>query len=265
MHILAVTQGQWGDRMVDNIQANGPLEWTVERFHAPRFLPPIVDDPDEFLPDDLPPADLILYLGENPHAAQLIPAIVRRCGAKAVLAPIDNSAWLPTGLKNQLQRELAEEGIASVFPKPFCSLTPESCNYRRAAQSYDNEIVAAFAQHFGRPQFKITVDPETKLITDVEVVRNSACGSARFVAQKLVGLSADSAEYEAGLFHHHYPCLASMQKEWIDDALEDTLMHVSGFILQEEVGSHVKPFKKPPEYFTPGEQVAAKVDGDDPQ
>lgn len=265
MRILAVTQGQWGDRMVDNIQTNGPLEWSVERFRPPRFLPAIVDDPDEFLPEELPQADLVLYLGENPHAAQLIPAIARRCGAKAVLAPIDNSAWLPTGLKNQLKRELAEKGVASVFPKPFCSLAPGRCGYRRSAEAYDDETVAAFAQHFGMPQFKISVDPESKTITNVDVVRDSACGSARFVAQKLVGISADSAEYEAGLFHHHYPCLASMQKEWLDDALEDTLMHASGFILQEEVERHVKPFKKPPEYFTPSERVEATAEGPSPQ
>ncbi|GAI47171.1 unnamed protein product, partial [marine sediment metagenome] len=52
--------------------------------------------------------------------AQLVPAIAKLCGARAVIAPIDNTAWLPQGMANQLQRELDALGVASVFPKPFC-------------------------------------------------------------------------------------------------------------------------------------------------
>jgi hypothetical protein len=61
------------------------------------------------------------------------------------------------------------------------------------------------------------------------------------VAERLVGVPADDAEQEAGMLHHHYPCLASMG---IDADFGDTLMHVSGNILREEVGEQVKPYKK---------------------
>ena len=62
---------------------------------------------------------------------------------------------------------------------------------------------------------------------------------ARYVAQRLVGVSADEAEQQAGLLHHHYPCLASMG---IDSSFGDTLMHVSGNVLKDNVAAQVRPF-----------------------
>lgn len=250
LRILAVVQGNFGTRKVENIRSHGPSDWTVEVFTPPRALPQIIDEPEEFLPEELPRADLLLYLGESPGAAQLVPAMASLSGARAVVAPIDNSAWLPPGLANQLQRELDAMGIASVFPKPFCTLTPDSHGYRRSSRNYDNELISSFARHFGKPQLKITVNPETRKIEAVDVIRDAACGSVRHVAQGLVGVSADEAEFEAGMHHHHYPCLAAMVREQIDDRLFDTLMHVAGFIIRDEVGEQVKPFKKPVPYRT---------------
>ncbi len=227
----------------------------------PRALPLIIDEPEEFLPKELPRVALLLYLGESPAAAQLIPAIARITGAKAVIAPIDNTAWLPPGLKNQLRRELADNGVASAFPKPFCTLTEDSYGYGRSAEHYDSELIASFARNFGKPELRVTVDPDTKKIERVEVVRDAACGSARFIARGLVGVSVEEAEFEAGMLHHHYPCLASMAKEWIDDRLEDTLMHVAGYIIRDEVARQIKPFRKPPQYLTPSERVESGKGG----
>jgi hypothetical protein len=63
-----------------------------------------------------------------------------------------------------------------------------------------------------------------------------------------VGLSADEVEEKAGLLHHHYPCLASMGK---DVDFGDTLMHVSGNVLKDNVAVQVKPFKNV-QYLSPG-------------
>ena len=249
MRILAAVQGNWGKRKVENIRRNGPSDWTVDIFEPPLALPPIVDDPDEFLPEDLPQVDLLLYLGESPKAAQLLPAIARKCGARSVIAPIDNSAWLPTGLASQLKKELDDAGIASVFPKPFCTLTENSYNYRRSAEPYDDEVIASFAKRFGMPQVEVLVNPDSKKIEKVNVIRDAACGNTRHVAQGLIGVSAGDAEFEAGMLHHHYPCLASMTVERIDDRLDDTLMHVAGYIIRDNVAEQVKPFKKPAVYL----------------
>jgi len=61
------------------------------------------------------------------------------------------------------------------------------------------------------------------------------------VAERLVGLSADEAGEQAGLLHHHFPCLASMGK---DPDFGDTLMHVSGNVLKDNVEAQVRPYKR---------------------
>jgi hypothetical protein len=72
------------------------------------------------------------------------------------------------------------------------------------------------------------------------------------VAERLVGISADDAGEKAGLLHHHYPCLASMGK---DTDFDDTLMHVSGNLLKDNVEEQVKPFKQV-QRITPDGMVA---------
>ncbi len=74
------------------------------------------------------------------------------------------------------------------------------------------------------------------------------CGCARFVAEGLIGVSADDAEEKAGLLHHHFPCLASMGKD-ID--FGDTLMHVSGNVMKDQVAEQVRPYKRT-QYIAPG-------------
>jgi hypothetical protein len=241
MRILAIITGEYGQRHVDNVRAHGPDHWTVEVWQAPTALPLIVDYPEDYVPESLPPADLILAVHEHKGVAELIPEVAAMTGAQAVIAPIDNVAWLPPGLANQLRGWLARLGVTVVFPKPFCSLTETHLNVRRYREAYDHPLIREFARHFGQPDLKLTVDPDSRTITAAEVFRDACCGCARYVAQKLVGVSADEAELQAGLAHHHYPCLASMGK---DADFGDTLMHVSGHLLKEDVGEQVKPFKQ---------------------
>lgn len=249
MRILAIISGDYGKRHVENIRANGPAEWTVEVWRAPAVLPPVIDDPEDHLPADLPSADLILSFGEHPGVAELLPDIARMTGAKAVVAAVDNEAWLPRGLARQLQGWLERMGVDCATPKPLCSLTDTRYGVaRRQWIEYDNSYIAEFARHFGQPTLHVAVDPKTRNITSVEVVRDAVCGCARHVAQGLVGVSADEAEEKAGLLHHHYPCLASMG---MDDDYGDTLMHISGNIMKDDVGAQVKPFKRV-QYIVPG-------------
>ncbi len=66
----------------------------------------MIDYPEEFLPESFEPCDLILSFAENKSVAELIPEIAKMTGAKGVVVAVDNAAWLPRGLGNQL-RELA--------------------------------------------------------------------------------------------------------------------------------------------------------------
>ena len=248
MRILAIVSGEYGQRHVKNIRTHGPAEWEIETWQAPAVLPPIIDYPEDYLPSSLPPAELILSFGEYKGIAELLPDIVQMTGAQAVIAAIDNEAWLPRGLARQLRGWLQDMGVACVTPKPLCSLTDThySAGCRRQV-AYENPLIAEFARYFGQPELRITVDPGSRSITHVQVLRDAVCGCACHAAQGLIGVSVDKAEQEAGLLHHHYPCLASMG---VDTDYSDTLMHVSGNLLKDNVGAQVKPFKRT-RYITP--------------
>ena len=250
MRILAIITGEYGQRHVDNIRAHGPAGWQVKVWQAPAILPPVIDYPEDYLPSSLPLADLLLAFGEHKGVAELIPEIAKMSGAKAVIAPVDREEWLPRGLARQLRGWLADMEVACVTPKPLCSLTETHYNVRRHRVEYQDPLIAEFARHFGQPTFDITVNPNTRVITAAKVTRDAVCGCGRHVAQGLVGVSADDAEQEAGLLHHHYPCLAGMG---VDPDFNDTLMHVSGNILKDQVGEQVKPFKQV-RYIVPGQR-----------
>lgn len=234
--LLAVTQGLWGERIADNLRCHAPSDWLVEVWAAPRIIPPVVDEPEDFLPPTLPAADLVLALGEVPGLAQIIPEVVRRTGARAVIAPIDRNESLPPGLVGQLRGWLGAMGVAAAFPKPFCSLTCESYNRTPLVTAYEDPLIRRFAEHFGRPVFR--ADVAQGKIERVEVVRDAACGCARHVAEGLAGTPVDQAVEAGGMLHHHYPCLASMNK---DPDYHDTLMHVSGHFLQDALKDVIRP------------------------
>ena len=137
-------------------------------------------------------------------------------------------------------------------PKPLCSLTEGHYDVGRRRQvEYGGERIAAFARHFGKPELQVTVDPVTRQVVAADVTRDAVCGCARFAANGLLGVSADDAEEKAGLLHHHYPCLASMG---VDIDYDDTLMHVSGNLLKDNVGEQVRPFRRIT-YVVPGKRA----------
>src|SRR3989304_3985706 len=249
MRILAIINGEYGARHLANIRQNGPAEWQISVWQAPSQFPLVIDYPEDHLPEKLPPADLILSFAEHKGVAELLPEIASMTGAIAVIAPIDNEAWLPRGLARQLRGWLEKMGVACATPKPLCSLTEMDFGVaRRQRIAYDSPLIAEFASYFGQPLLEIVVDPQTRHITSASVKRDAVCGCARFVAENLVGVSADDAEEKGGLLHHHYPCLASMGKD-ID--FGDTLMHVSGNVLRDNIGEGVKPFKSD-QFISPG-------------
>jgi len=250
VRILVIVSGEYGKRHLQNIRQFGPSTWEIETWQSPPFFPPIIDYPEDFLPESLPPADLILSFAEHKGVAELLPDIAEMTGAKAVLVAVDNQAWLPKGLARQLQGWLAKINVVCVTPKPLCSLTEH--DYGVALKQripYDNSQIREFARYFGKPELQITVDPQTRRIVETAVIRDAVCGCTRFVAEQLIGVPVDEAEAKAGLLHHHYPCLASMLKD--PDFNGDTLMHASGNTLKETVARQIKPYKKI-NYITPG-------------
>lgn len=253
--VLAVTQGEWGQRIAEHVQQSAPGHWKVEIWKAPRVLPPVIDYPEDFLPESLPSATLILALGDTSGLAQLIPDIAQITNAKAVLAPIDNNESLPPGLALQLEKWLGDLGVSSVFPKPFCSLTETTINVNPLLKEYDDPVVSEFARYFGQPSLQIEV--EEGVIAEVETLRDAACGCASAAASSLVGTPVDEAVEKTGMLHHHFPCLASMNQ---DRDYLDTLMHVSGHILQDAVKEEIQDHLSPVPYLRPTGQVKGSME-----
>ncbi len=237
LRLFVLYQGHYGQRILENIQRYAPSGWTVESWRAPSNLPLVIDDPLPFLPMHLPPTDLMLSLGESGGAAQLLPGIVERTGARALIAPVDNTTWLPDGLISQLRIWMTAIGVTAVFPKPFCSLTENCYNVRQQEVAFDDPWIAEFARHFGRPTLEIECDGEK--ITAVRVKRDTACGNARSVARQLVGVNIREATIQAGLFHHHYPCLSTMR---VDPILGEPLIQVAGNFMRQTVETEIAPY-----------------------
>ena len=243
MQILAIISGEYGRRNVENIRSHAPQDWQVDTWQAPAVLPPVIDYPEDYLPESLPKADLILSFAELRGVAELLPDIAAMTGAQAVIAAVDNDAWLPTGLARQLREWLARIDVMCATPKPLCSLTETDFEIARGKRlPHFSPLIAEFARYFGQPELHLELDPETGVVLKAEVQRDAVCGCARHVAERLVGLVAGEVEEKAGLLHHHYPCLASMVK--LPEYNKDTLMHESGHLLQDNLRPQVKPYIK---------------------
>lgn len=231
MRILVLVTGEYGQMHLKNLNANAPSTWTIESWQTPRSFPLVIDYPEDYLPESMPPADLILSLAEVKGVAELIPDIAKMTGAKAVIAPIDSQAWLPFGLARQLRGWLERMDVTCVTPMPFCSLTLTHVNALRIREAYEEHpLITEFAQYFGMPEFEVEVDKETNTIKKVTVTRDSCCGCARFAAEKLVGTPIGDSLEQVGLHHHHFPCMATMG---IDPMYSDTLLHISGNIMKD--------------------------------
>jgi len=161
--------------------------------------------------------------------AQMIPDMVKKSGAKAVIAPADNRVWLPPGLAKQIKRKLESMGVDMVYPVPFCTLTEKDSQ---------NQYIREFAKYFGRLEVDIELDKDR--IKRVAVIRGAPCGCSPYVADGLAGVWERDAVEKAGLLHHQYPCLSTMV---MDQEFEDTLMHRAGLMTKLAVDKAIKGVK----------------------
>jgi hypothetical protein len=218
--ICALVQGWYGHRMVSNIKKRIPKDWTIHIYEFQQDLPIFVDEPMELLPKDISEFDLVLSLGENPVIATLIPDLVKISGAKAALIPIDNSDWVPPGIKKQISEELEKMDVAFIFPKPFCSMESNS----------KNRMIDDFAKIVGKPELRMNL--KNGIIEEIDVIRGAPCGATHFVAQKLLDTDVLEAPVKASLFVQTYPCLASRMK---DPELGKSLIHLAAYITKGSI------------------------------
>jgi len=223
MKILALADDEYGNRIVSWIKKNCSATWEISTLSLDVNLPEIVDYPEEFLPAGIPATDLVLFLIQNSRKVELLPAIARKSNAKAVIVAVDG-LWLQPVLRRQIEKELE---IPAVFARTFCTLVGDG-----------NPLVDEFAQYFGMPEFEINVEDE--IIKNVIVKRGAPCGCSHFIAENLLGTKAEDAAVKAGMLHHNYPCMASME---FDKLTGDTLLHFSAHNTAKVVERALKKYK----------------------
>jgi hypothetical protein len=212
VRILLGIQGQWGRRIANHLHDSAPTDWQIAIWQGPTALPLIVDDPEEFLPDQLEPADLLVVLPESAGLTDLAPDLALRCSAQAVLLGIDKRPWAPRGLVRQVRQRLAQADIACAAPIPFCSLNPSPRQH---------PLIRAFAERFGRPELRCSIQNGSTRpghIAACQIIRETPCGNTRYIVEHLPGTLKDQAVEQAGLLHHYYPCWGGMETDPVQSA-----------------------------------------------
>jgi hypothetical protein len=197
----------------------------------PEDLPAFIEEPEQYLPAFLPACELILAVGIHPDLLAVLPEIVKNTGAKAVIAPSEDSKKTPAGVLEQVRKALELMGVEFEAPKPFCAL-----------EKTGKPIIDAFVDMgFGKPILRVELSPDGKMFIGLGVLRDAPCGSTWFVAKKLSW--TDVSEYKENVSgaHHSYPCIASMEK---DPQLGDTILHRAGYIIRGAVEEGMEQAKK---------------------
>ncbi len=216
MKIFILSSGEYGSRIVNNIAAQGFAKNIVGIEEFSEELPEFIDDIEEYIPSNIPECDLIISIGLFGDINLVIPAIAEKSGASTIIVPIHNPQQIPAGLQSEIKSLVKKATI--VFPKPFCSLKP-----------LGDEYIDKFTEVFGKPELEISGETQIK---EVKVLRGAPCGSTDYIAQNIVGIPLEEAEFEAGNKLHNYPCLASMN---VDPMVGDTIMHLAGYKAKEAV------------------------------
>lgn len=219
--IYALIGGDYGRRIIEKLVTYGYAPWIFGVHEFTQKLPSFIESPRKYLPKNVPQCTVILSIGIHPDISSILPIIAKKANAKAVIAPVSDPDWVPYGLQKQIEEELEKIGVASAFPRPFCSL-----------EEVGNPWIDTCAKHFGRPALRIKLSEKGDRISRIDVLRGAPCGSTWYVAEKLKGIPVDGAAEKAGIELHTYPCLASMKMDYL---LKDALLHISAYNVKNAV------------------------------
>ncbi len=186
----------------------------VKELPEPQELGLYIEEPENYI--DQFSCDVLVAINVHPDILVSIPEIGQ---FEALIVPACNQNWCLPGLRKQLSQKCKELGIEFAAPKPFCSLLPEG------------RYISGFCREFsiGRPEFRVDVDGE--VLRKVEVIRSDPCGSAYYVARRMVGyVVEDKREFWKEIHQHQcaYPCMASMER---DVELGEAPFHLAGYIM----------------------------------
>ena len=204
-------------------------------------VPDFIEEPEKYLPKNLPPVDFILVVGIHQDLLSGLPEYLKdRENLKAVIVPIENPKWVPAGLQVQVLEDFEKNGIQAAFPKPFCALSRELNEHNKIGfhlTKYHN-FVYEFIEYYkiGVPIISFLLNKDGESIEDSCVLQSAPCGSTYYICQQLKskyfknGKSGNlSLNERISKAHHAYPCNASMDQ---DSILKDSILHVAGYLVR---------------------------------
>ncbi|MEM2631514.1 MAG: DUF166 family protein [Candidatus Bathyarchaeia archaeon] len=194
---------------------------------SPMELPAFIDKPEDYMPKNLPKADLCVTSGLHKDLLLELPSYIKRFDLKGLIVPIEDFNEVPSGLRKQLEELCNELSLESAFPKPFCALEP----------SEDKPLISRFVKEIGvgRPELEILTKKGKHEVIEAAIVRQSApCGSTWYIARKLRDVETRrEILYDAiAKAHHSYPCTATMN---VDPEAKEPILHIGGYIIREAV------------------------------
>jgi hypothetical protein len=248
MRIYILYTGEFGERVIGNLVNDRSFckvcgasctdcRWKTNWSHVDMIaglntvrddLPQIVDDPETYLPENPPKADLILSIGIHQDVASALPLLAKRVGAKAVIVPVEDPKWMSRGLQIEIEKQLTEMGVESSFPRPFCALEPTG-----------KPVIDSFIEEtkIGKPLMRVTL--KGPRISDAGVIRSTPCGCTWYIAEQIKNHPLKGLEERIALSHHSYPCTGSMEN---DPILKEKILHKAGWMAREAVKQAIDDF-----------------------
>ena len=206
-------------------------------------VPDFIEEPEEFLPPNIPPVDFLLVVGIHQDLLSGLPSYAKDKGIKAVIVPLEDPKWAPAGLQVQVLEEFEKNGIQAAFPKPFCSLSKEVNEYNKVGfhLTEKHDLIHEFIDYYkiGVPIVSFLLGDDGESIEDGCVLQCAPCGSTFYIVQQLKakyfkngrsgGVSLNERISKA---HHSFPCSASMDQ---DSILKDSPLHIGGYLVRNAI------------------------------
>ncbi len=200
--IVVFQEGGSGGFKIAGIEEYGEGLEIVAVFDLPSGLPPVLDEPEEYIPHEFE-ADLVLSFLNHPDLAEYL---VRLCNRKGV--PVIASGHRLPG---------------AICPFTCCGLGKR-------------EGLGPYGHRFGVPEFKVSM--EDGKIVSLEVLRGASCGATWQVAHRLIGMEVEKALEDIGRMVQ-YICLADPSA--FDPVSGKSALHYAGEVhaaaLKKALGS----------------------------
>ena len=175
----------------------------------PSVLPAIIENPEQYLPEEIPSHDVVIAIGVNEEI--LVSFIERFSVSKGIIIPVERSNWVSPHAKEKISGICKAKEIEVAFPKPFCSFNPKE------------GILRLFREQFriGKPEIEFTV--RDNIITGTDILCSAPCGATYFTARGLIYRNInDNLEFVIDNQLSCFPCTADTA---VDREFKDSITH----------------------------------------